>query len=743
MLFSTELSTTMRVPAVLSVALPVPLYQKFDYLPLDPLPSNACKVGMRVRVQFGQRKLIGLIVELKKNSSLPQNKLKHILEILDDQPVLDLTLLELLFWAADYYQQPIGEVIFTALPSVLRKGKYITPTSTALYSLISEQDFDDILKRAPKQRRIIELLKSHPQGLSGDEIEKSITSWRSPTKTLIDKKLVQKTRYEKLHKEELISIQPLQLNLEQQYAYDSLKNQLNKFNCYLLDGVTGSGKTEVYLSLANDVLRNNKQVLFLVPEIGLTPQLVERIEQRLGTKVFVTHSGLSNTQRAQTWLAAKTKKAKVLVGTRSAVFLPFTNLGLIVIDEEHDLSFKQKEGFLYNARDIAVYRAKQLAIPILLGTATPSFETQFNVTRKRYQKLTLTKRATATSIPDVKLIDMRSKASEDGLSNELIQAIKIELENENQVLLFLNRRGYAPTILCQECAWTAECSRCDARMTFYKNRNILKCHHCLKEEKVPSQCPSCNSTNLLWLGEGTQRIENKLQQLFPNSSIIRIDRDSTSKKDALANKLEEIHRGKYQIIIGTQMLSKGHDFPNVTLVGILNVDQGLFSTDFRATERLAQLLIQVAGRAGRSNKKGKVLLQTYLPEHPLLNCLLSQGYSAFSQQALKIRQECSLPPYSSMILVRARANKQNMTENFLNEVKSIVNTNNIHGLTVYGPIPAMMERKAGMYQSQLILFSEYRKILHENLKKWTEKISLQPLAKRVRWDIEVDPLEMN
>ncbi len=733
----------MSGATVLAVALPVPLYQQFDYLATDAQAPNHYQVGMRVRVQFGQRKLIGIIVAHKKNSTLPRSKLKHILEVLDEQPVFDQTLLELLFWAADYYQQPIGEVIFTALPSVLRKGKYITPISNTLYRLTTHQNIDKKLKRAPKQQQIVELLRANPQGLNGEEIKQSVSSSRSAIKALIDKDLVHKTQQEYQNEDDFPPVESLQLNSEQQNAYDKLKNQLNDFHCCLLDGVTGSGKTEVYLSLAEDILKNKKQVLFLVPEIGLTPQLVERIEQRLGKKVHVMHSGLNDSQRAQSWLSAKTAQAKIIVGTRSAVFLPFADLGLIVIDEEHDLSFKQHEGFLYNARDIAVYRAKQLSIPVLLGSATPSFETQFNVLRKRYQKLALTKRAKQSSIPDVKLIDMRSKTSEEGLSNELIQAIKSEVDNNNQVLLFLNRRGYAPTILCQDCGWVAECSRCDARMTFYKQTNILKCHHCMKEEVVPHQCPSCNSTNLLWLGEGTQRIENKLREIFSDIAIIRIDRDSTRKKDALTDKLAEIHQGKYQIIIGTQMLSKGHDFPNVTLVGILNVDHGLFSTDFRATERLAQLLVQVIGRAGRSNKKGKVLLQTHLPEHPLLNSLLSQGYNSFSQEALKIRQECSLPPYTSMLLIRARATKQTMTENFLQKTKSIMTGKAIDGLTIYGPIPAMMGRKAGMYQSQLIVFANYRKTLQENLKYWTDKISIQPLAKRVRWDIEVDPLEIS
>lgn len=734
----------MTRSSILSVALPVPLYQHFDYLAPAGTNPKTLKIGARVRVQFGSRKLIGLIVNKPDQSILPTNKLKHIYELLDEEAIINNTLLKLLFWAAEYYQQPIGEVIFAALPTKLRKGKFINPVSNTIYELSTQQNLDDQLKRAPKQKQIIEILKNNSRGLNADELDSLLPGWRNAMKALLDKSFIKKSEKKIVVDETFEQAKKgITLNSEQQHAFDELKQQLDHFNCCLLDGVTGSGKTEVYFALAKIILERKQQLLFLVPEIGLTPQLVQRIEKRLANKVYLMHSGLNENQRAQTWLAAKTGEAKIVVGTRSAIFLPFADPGLVIIDEEHDLSLKQHEGFLYNARDIAIYRAKQLNIPIILGTATPSFETQFNVERNRYKKLTLTQRAKDASFPDVKLIDMRAKTSSDGLSDELIAAIQTETQKGNQVLLFLNRRGYAPTILCKECGWIAECSRCDARMTLYKSRNILKCHHCLKEQQVPDHCPTCSSENLLHLGEGTQRIETKLSEIFPDIPTTRIDRDSTRKKDALNNKLADIHAGKYQIIIGTQMLSKGHDFPNVTLVGILNVDHGLYSTDFRATERLAQLLVQVAGRAGRGTKKGNVLLQTYLPEHPLLNCLLSKGYTAFSKEALKIRKECALPPYTSMLMIRARASKLDMTQNFLQEVKSMISKTKLQGLTLYGPIPALMERKAGMYQSQLILFSQQRKTLQENLSHWTTTITKQPLAKRVRWSIEVDPLEIN
>ena len=737
-----DYSIAMPTPPVLKIALPVPLYQYFEYsLPHGTVFSNI-QVGVRVRVPFGRRILTGLVVEKCPNSSLTLDKLKTVLDILDTEPVFDPVLQKLLFWVARYYQQPPGEVLNAALPRVLREKKHITMASSTLYQACTEKAVGQLLHKAPKQHQVFDLIKAHPAGLSAEEITAHITHWRPFVRALIDKNLVRKTTDDRVSTKTPHTVaESLALNQEQRHAYEQIHRNINEFGVNLLAGVTGSGKTEVYLALAKDVIGCGKQVLMLVPEIGLTPQLVQRIKTRLNVPVALMHSDLSSGESAQAWLQASTGKASIVVGTRSAIFLSFRSLGLIVVDEEHDLSFKQQEGILYNARDVAIYRAKQLSVPVILGSATPSLESQHNVDLGNYQSVTLSKRAKLAKIPQVKLIDLRSKQAVDGLSSELLQAIETELKQKHQVLLFLNRRGFAPVLLCHDCAWTAECTRCDSHMVFYKEQDIIKCHHCQKQEKAPITCPQCDSENIIFLGEGTQRIENRLKEIFPDIAMIRIDRDSTRKKNTLQDKLDEVRQGKYQIIIGTQMLAKGHDFPNVTLVGILNVDHGLLSSDFRATERLAQLIVQVSGRAGRSANKGRVLLQTYQPEHPLLNRLLAHGYQDFSKEVLRQRERCALPPFSFMLLVRARAHQKNLTYRFLREIKSSMMSSGSSRLNLFGPIPASLERKAGMYQSQLVVIAPSRKAIQVRLPDWTKVIQQHPLTNRVRWNIEVDPLE--
>ena len=729
----------MSVPPVLKIALPVPLYRYFEYLaPVEPA-FEAIRVGVRVRVPFGGRTLVGVVAAKSRNTQLPLHKLKTVLEVLDAEPVFDSELQQLLHWTADYYQQPPGEVFSAALPALLRKNRPAASASGMVYQACASHSAVQLLKRAPKQRKAFELILEHPEGLDAENMGASMTRWRPAVQALVNKGLVRRAPYEQvLPKTPHARAQPLTLNPEQQHAYELVRRNLHKFGKYLLAGVTGSGKTEVYLALAREVIDQGRQVLILVPEIGLTPQLVHRIESRLNVPVARMHSSLTSGERVRAWQQARSGKAQIVVGTRSAIFSSFTDLGLIVVDEEHDASFKQQEGLLYSARDLAVYRAKQLSVPVVLGSATPSLESQHNVNLGHYRRIELRQRAKHAEVPQVKLIDLRSRPVVDGLSSELVQAIRTELLLNHQILLFLNRRGYAPVLLCHDCAWTAECPRCNTHMVFYKNQNILKCHHCRKQEQAPAACPQCNSSKILFLGEGTQRIEDRLRKIFPDTSLIRIDRDSTRGKNSLQDKLDDVRKGKYQIIIGTQMLTKGHDFPNVTLVGILNVDHGLLSSDFRATEHLGQLIVQVSGRAGRSLHKGKVLLQTHQPEHPLLNCLLAHGYRKFSEEVLRQRKNFGLPPYSYMLLIRARAHQQDLTHRFLRDIKTSVQQNDSSGLDMFGPIPANLERRAGMYHSLLVVISTSRSAMR---KRWAEHIVQHPLAKRVRWAIEVDPFE--
>ena len=734
-----RLCMNMPAPPVLKIALPVPLYQYFEYrAPMEP-SFDAIQVGVRVRVPFGGRTLVGVVAEKCHNTQLPQDKLKTVLEVLDTEPVFDPELRKVLLWAADYYQQPPGEMFSAALPALLRKNRPVVSASGTVYQACTDRSAVQLLKRAPKQREALELILDHPEGLDAEDIAACMIHWRPAVQALISKDLIRKVPHERaLSQAPHVRAQPLALNPEQKHAYELVRKKLHEFGTYLLAGVTGSGKTEVYLALAREVIRQGRQVLILVPEIGLTPQLVHRIENRLNVPVARMHSGLTSGERARAWQQARTGKAQIVVGTRSAIFSSFADLGLIVVDEEHDASFKQQEGLLYSARDLAVYRAKQLSVPVVLGSATPSLESQHNVHLGHYRRIALRQRAKHAEIPQVKLVDLRSRPVEDGLSSELVQAIRTELALNHQILLFLNRRGYAPVLLCHDCAWAAECPRCNTHMVFYKNQNILKCHHCLKQEQAPTTCPQCNSAKILFLGEGTQRIEARLRKIFPDTTLIRIDRDSTRGKNSLQDKLDDIRKGKYQIIIGTQMLTKGHDFPNVTLVGILNIDHGLLSSDFRATEHLGQLIVQVSGRAGRSLHKGKVLLQTHQPEHPLLNCLLAHGYRKFSEEVLRQRETCGLPPYTYMLLIRARAHQQDLAHRFLRDIKTSVQRSDASGLDMFGPIPANLERRAGMYHSLLVVISTSRGAMR---KRWAEFIVRHPLAKRVRWAIEVDPFE--
>lgn len=730
------------------VAVPVPLYSLFDYLipaSFDQMPAR----GSRVRIQFGRKQLIGLVISLEKESSFPVSKLKPVIEVLDTQPLLPVDLMGLLEWAAGYYHHPLGDVIFSALPKRLRDGVEAELKSENHWALTeSGRSYDTSgLRRAPKQAALLSYIQDSPLSeLTGDQLNKDWNNWRSPLQELVKKSLVEVT--EKVQSAVASSSSyfgdktdsTFKLNLQQLSAAKEVTGALNSYQAFLLQGITGSGKTEVYLEIIEHALAQNLQVLVLVPEISLTPQLTQRFTQRLNTVIASLHSGLNDTQRHAAWVQASKGIARVVIGTRSALFTPMPDLGLIILDEEHDASFKQQEGFRYHARDLALVRAKNNKMPVLLGSATPSFESLENVSRGQYSLLKLTQRGAANARPpEIGLLDVCRRPMEDGISDKLLKKIEEHLSNQGQVLLFLNRRGYAPLLMCHECGWTTACQRCDANMTLHHHNQRLRCHHCGYEKPAPTRCPECDHESLYIPGAGTERIEVALKEKFPSTVISRIDRDTTRRKGELDRKLNQARSGEAEILIGTQMLAKGHDFPNVTLVGILNADQGLFSADFRGTEHMAQLIIQVSGRAGRGEKAGEVIIQTHHPEHPLLHTLLESGYTGFAKTALVERAQASFPPFSYMVIVRCESIQKDHGIAFLNECRQALN---YEGVELFGPLPAPMERRAGRYRWQLILLSGERKKLHAVLRHWVPEISKLKTVNKVRWSIDVDPQDM-
>jgi len=708
------------------------------------------KAGMRVKVNFGKHSLTGFIIAITNNSEVPSNKLKAVLKLLDKIPVIDPQMMKLYLWCSRYYQHSLGETLTTALPSLLHKGETYQPRQETLYqhteagaALQSDQ-----FSRAPKQAEIMTLIKQHPSGL-GEQVVKTLGLSASALKTLLDKGWINKKRIDiqpPTSSDQLLAQAPFELNNEQQHAVSAINAAQGQFTSFLLDGVTGSGKTEVYLHCIEHTLQRGQAALVLVPEVGLTPQTVARFKQRFNVPVAALHSGLTDTQRLHDWMAASQGHSPIIIGTRSAIFTPIKNLGLIIVDEEHDLSFKQHEGLRYHARDVAVMRASHCNIPIVLGSATPSLESLHNCSTSRYQHLAIKERAGGAKPPGFKLIDIRSRPLEEGFSQPLTRLIKAHLEAGNQVLVFLNRRGFSPTLMCHSCGWMANCKRCESRYTLHLNPHQLRCHHCDSQRPVPSTCPDCGDTQLNSVGIGTERSEHFIRNAFPDVPVMRIDRDSTRRKNALQDMVKKIHEGNPCILVGTQMLAKGHHFPNVTLVAILEADGGFFSADFRGLERMSQLITQVGGRAGRASKPGTVVIQTHQADHPLLATLVHQGYSVLSQQLLQERQQAQLPPYQYAALLRAEAVTENTPFEFLQQARELAEQlhskqNNDKQLEIFGPIPAVMFKRAGRYRVQLMLQSKHRKDLHKLLNQLCPQLEKLKVARKVRWSIDVDPQE--
>ncbi len=752
-----EVRTLKSDEYILSVAVPVSVRQTFDYLPpteLSVSELSQLQPGLRVKVPFGNRQTIGFLLAIKKHSTIDKKRLKAATAILDPTPLLPDSLFQLAQWAAHYYHHPIGDALMHTLPRLLRKDSAVKTISHWRLTHGGQGLPEGALKSAPKQAELLALLQQQASIDAAQLKEKGIT--RATAKALCDKQLIESFTVAdtamvtgQAHTvatdsaatdniADNLKEQPFTLNDEQQHAVTRITQQ-NGYRCFLLHGVTGSGKTEVYLQCIAHCLQKKQQALVLVPEIGLTPQMVARFKQRFNAPLALLHSGLSDRERLSAWQAARTAQAMIVIGTRSAVFTPMPQLGLIIVDEEHDASFKQQDGFRYSARDIAIKRAYEQPCPIVLGSATPSLESLQHALEGSYNRLQLQQRATGASQPSITLLDIRHTPLDEGFSPALLSAITETLTQKKQVLVFLNRRGFSPVLLCHDCGYIACCDHCDVSLTVHFHAHQLRCHHCDKRQALPKHCPVCASSELDFRGVGTERSERALQKHFPQTPVIRIDRDTTRAKTAMQDLIKKVEEHPCCILVGTQMLAKGHHFPRVMLVAVVDADRGLFTADFRGPEKMGQLLLQVAGRAGRESQSGQVIIQTHQADHPLMISLSQDSYTQYADHLLQQRAASQLPPFGYLALVRAEAKKLESAEALLHHFRCHLPAT--AGLRLLGPLPAPMARRAGYYHAQLILQAQHRKTLHRALGQLSAYAEQHPLAKRLRWSIDVDPID--
>ncbi len=730
------------MPDILRIALAAPVYGLFDYLPPNTSTAAQWLPGTRLLVPFGNTERCGILVEVRGEASVPLNRLKAAIKVLDEQPLLDGAHLDFLRWVAAYYHSPPGEVLMAALPVRLRKGKTFLKQKPdhIIAADIDSNALAQLAKKAPKQWQVLHWLLEQGGAADMSALRQQFDNVHGVVRSLNNKGLISRV----FSNQQTPTTHPARFSLheEQLSAINIVSGQLDRYGAFLLDGITGSGKTEVYLQLALKVLEQGRNILFLVPEIALTPQLINRLQQRLPATLAVLHSGKNDSEREQAWKMAQQGQAQVVLGTRSAVLNPIPRLGLVIVDEEHDASYKQQEGFRYSARDMALVRAQRANCPVLLGSATPSLESLKNAQDKRYTWLRLTHRAGRSQKPAMRLLDIRTQRLQGGLSPLLLQALEKTLSQGLQAMVFLNRRGFAPVLTCYSCGWLSDCPRCDARQTMHHGQSKLICHHCGSERPLPRYCPNCNSPELHPLGQGTEQLEHSLQQHFPQHPLIRIDRDTTSHKGSLDKLLKQAKNSSAQLLVGTQMLAKGHHFPRVALVGMVDVDGGLFGADFRAAERMAQLIIQVAGRAGRGEIPGRVLMQTRFPDHPLLQTLISGDYNAFAQSALQEREMAELPPFSYQTLIRASATKAETADDFLHQIVTLAGNLGGNSISIWGPVPAPMQKRAGKFRAHLLLQSQQRGMMQQLLNRLVPALSSLPDAGRVRWSVDVDPMDL-
>jgi primosomal protein N' (replication factor Y) len=735
---------TREKQPILKVAVAVPVSRAFDYLPPEQTPAP--QPGCRVRVPFGARQSVGLVVEHATESGLAADRIRRCSAVLDERPLLGPDELELIRFTSDYYHHPVGEVVSAALPALLRKGKGLHPVVEMLVATgaAATTDIEALARRAPRQAELLETVcDAGGNGIEANELTELLPNWRRTAKGLLEKGLLERVEARAPDFDETVAPDATPgpaLNDDQEAALATLRRH-DGFAVCLLDGVTGSGKTEVYLRRMQDVIDSGRQVLVLVPEIGLTPQIVARLRKRLGIEPALLHSGLGDAQRLAAWRAARAGAARLVVGTRSAIFTPLANAGLIIVDEEHDHSFKQQEGLRYSARDLAIVRAKLLDIPVVLGTATPTLEMLHHCQSGNYVHVRLPRRAGGAQPPGLRLVDTLRAPATDGISEPLAAAIERHLGEDGQVLLFLNRRGFAPTLICASCGHVAECARCDSRLTVHARQGRLLCHHCGYGRDLSDRCSECGEP-VKPLGEGTQRLEDALRRRFPGRRVTRIDSDSTREQGAMLDALQQAKEGEAEILVGTQMLSKGHHFPHLSLVGVINADQGLFGTDFRSGERLAQSIVQVAGRAGRGSRPGEVLIQTAYPDNPFWATLIQGGYERVATEAMAEREATRWPPYTRLALLRSAAHRREDAHALLEVARRTLAGRSDPALRVLGPVDAPMARKAGRFRAQLLLQAGDRRALHVALRELRRKLEEDPAARKVRWSIDVDPIEL-
>ncbi|MHB1676369.1 MAG: primosomal protein N' [Sulfuriferula sp.] len=727
-------------PLIAQVALDLPVPKLFDYFAPTLAVSD---IGRRVRVPFGRKELIGIVMGLQQASTHPLHQLKKVAAVLDDSPLLSAEILKLLRFCSAYYHYPLGATVLAALPVALRKTRTASPRRLHYWQITAAglTAAADLPARAHAQRALSARLADG--ALHGaTELAQISPNYRSILKHWLAQAWVEQrpAAFDFEHAGSGTTSAPA-LNPEQAGAVQQISAAFGRFQPFLLHGVTGSGKTEVYLHLAQIALAQGGQVLILVPEINLTPQLIALFRARFAATPMATlHSGMRDNERLQHWLAAVNGHARIVLGTRLAIFTPLPALALIIVDEEHDSSFYQQESLRYVARDVAIMRAQHRSCPVVLGSATPALETWHNAQTGRYQRISLSHRAIATAqLPQIRLIDNRTQKPTEGISPALASAIQARLQKGEQSLIFINRRGYAPTLVCRACAWAAGCTRCSARLVVHLRTRQLRCHHCGHVEAITQSCPNCGNFDLTPSGLGTQRLEQTIQQQFPTARVLRIDRDSTQGKGSWEAMQHMIRCGEVDILIGTQLLTKGHDFPNLTLVGVIGADNALYSPDFRAAEHLFSQLMQVSGRAGRAQYPGEVLIQTEFVDHPLYLALQRHDYVGYAQTLLNERRSADFPPFIYQAALRAEAPHLSDAMAFLDLAHS--HAPKLAGIALFDPTPAAMPRKANLERALLLVQSSNRRALQNFLNIWMSSLySLR--ANKLRWHLDVDPLEI-